>query len=46
MSNVPPVGRAGSLRHPLVDRYLSFVEARTRLNTVLATASDLRISSM
>ena len=34
---------ARSLGHPLLDRYLSFVEARTRPNTVLATASDLRI---
>ena len=39
----PPVPRTGFLSHPLVDRYLSFVEARTRPNTVLATASDLRI---
>ncbi len=34
---------ARSLGHPLLDRYLTFVEARTRPNTVLATASDLRI---
>ncbi len=43
MSSVRPVPRTGFLSHPLVDRYLSFVEARTRPNTVLATASDLRI---
>ena len=34
---------ARSLGHPLLDRYPTFVEARTRPNTVLATASDLRI---
>jgi site-specific recombinase XerD len=43
MSTVHPVPRTGPLSHPLVDRYLSFVEARTRFNTLLATASDLRI---
>ena len=37
-----PLTEARSLGHPLLDRYLSFVEARTRPNTVLATASDLR----
>ena len=29
--------------HPLVVRYLEFVEARARRNTVLAVASDLGI---
>ncbi|MGD0256105.1 MAG: tyrosine-type recombinase/integrase [Acidimicrobiales bacterium] len=29
--------------HPVVDRYLEFVEARARRNTLLATASDLRV---
>ena len=28
---------------PLVDRYLEFVKARARPNTVLAAASDLRV---
>jgi integrase/recombinase XerD len=31
------------LGHPVVDRYLEFVEARTRHNTLLATTSDLRV---
>ncbi len=31
------------LRHPVLDRYLEFVAARARHNTVLATASDLRV---
>ena len=35
------VPRTGPLSHPLVGRYPSFVGARTRLNTVLASASDL-----
>jgi integrase/recombinase XerD len=30
------------LGHPVLDRYLVFVASRARLNTVLATASDLR----
>ena len=38
-----PPTEARSLGHPLLDRYLNFVEARTRPNTVLATASDLRV---
>ncbi len=29
--------------HPVIDRYLQFVEARARHNTLLATASDLRV---
>ena len=29
--------------HPVIDRYLEFVEARARHNTLLATASDLRV---
>ena len=41
MSTVHPVPRTGRLSHPLVDRYLSFVEAWTRFNTLLATASRL-----
>jgi hypothetical protein len=43
MSTLSPPPRTGPLAHPLVERYLAFVEARTRPNTVLATASDLRI---
>jgi len=31
------------LDDPLLDRYLEFVESRARYNTLLATASDLRI---
>lgn len=31
------------LGHPLVDRYLEFVAARARPNTVLATAYDLKV---
>jgi site-specific recombinase XerD len=31
------------LGHPVLDGYLEFVAARARLNTVLATASDLKI---
>ena len=31
------------LGHPVIDRYLEFVEARARRNTLLATASDLRV---
>jgi hypothetical protein len=31
------------LGHLVVDRYLEFVEARARRNTLLATASDLRV---
>ena len=42
-----PSRRANSpatrLGHPVLDRYLEFVEARARHNTLLATASDLRI---
>jgi len=42
-----PTRRAASpatrLGHPVLDRYLEFVEARARRNTLLATASDLRI---
>ena len=30
------------LGHPVLDRYLAFVAARCRPNTVLATASDLK----
>lgn len=32
-----------SLGHPLVDRYLEFVAARGRPNTVLATGYDLKV---
>lgn len=35
-----PVIRLG---HPLVDAYLEFVGARARLNTLLATAFDLKV---
>ena len=42
-----PSGRAPDPRtrlgHPLADRYLEFVEARARHNTLLATTSDLRV---
>jgi site-specific recombinase XerD len=31
------------LGHPVIDRYLEFVEARARHNTLLAAASDLRV---
>jgi len=31
------------LGHPVLDGYLEFVSARARFNTVLATASDLKI---
>lgn len=34
---------AARLGHPVIDRYLEFVEARARHNTLLATASDLRV---
>ena len=39
-SGVNPSTRLG---HPLADRYLEFVEARARHNTLLATTSDLRV---
>jgi hypothetical protein len=35
--------RGVGLSDPLVERYLTFVEARARHNTLLATASDLRV---
>ena len=37
-------GVAPSLGHPLLDGYLSFVAARARPNTVLATAYDLKVA--
>jgi len=37
---VDPTVRLG---HPVIDRYLEFVEARARHNTLLATTSDLRV---
>jgi integrase/recombinase XerD len=43
---VPPScspGHRVRLGDPLLDRYLEFVEARARFNTVLAAASDLRL---
>src|SRR3954447_22485835 len=43
---VPPSrspGKPVRLGDPLLDRYLEFVEARARFNTVLAAASDLRL---
>jgi len=43
--SLPPkaVDLTTRLGHPVIDRYLEFVEARARRNTLLATASDLRI---
>lgn len=38
-----PVDPATRLGHPVIDRYLEFVEARARRNTLLATTSDLRV---
>ena len=38
-----PTDRRLALGHPVLDRYLEFVAARARVNTVLATASDLRV---
>jgi integrase/recombinase XerD len=35
--------KPASLGHPQLDRHLEFVAARGRPNTVLATASDLRL---
>ena len=39
--------RAGALSvvlgHPLLDDYLEFVAARSRMNTLLATAYDLKV---
>src|ERR1700724_1118394 len=40
VSDPDPATRLG---HPVVDRYLEFVEARARRNTLLASASDLRV---
>lgn len=37
-----PPDEVPRLGHPVLDRYLQFVAARCRHNTVLATASDLR----
>ena len=37
-----PAEKVPELGHPVLDRYLLFVAARCRPNTVLATASDLR----
>ena len=34
---------ATRLGHPVIDRYLEFVEARARHNTLLAATSDLRV---
>ena len=39
----PGADPATRLGHPVIDRYLEFVEARARHNTLLATASDLRV---
>ena len=39
----PGVDPGVRLGHPVLDRYLEFVEARARRNTLLATASDLRV---
>jgi integrase/recombinase XerD len=39
----PDVDPATRLGHQVVDRYLEFVEARARHNTLLATVSDLRV---
>lgn len=38
-----PADRLPELGHPLLDRYIGFVASRARPNTVLATASDLRV---
>ena len=43
MSTRTSPSEARPLDHPLLDRYLTFVEARARRNTVIATASDLRV---
>lgn len=43
LASVKRWGDGASLGHPLLDRYISFVAARTRPNTVVAVASDLRI---
>ena len=43
LHSVGVVDPAIRLGHPVVDRYLEFVEARARRNTLLATASDLRV---
>ena len=43
LHSVGVVDPAVRLGHPVVDRYLEFVEARARRNTLLATASDLRV---
>src|SRR5436190_1072799 len=43
---IPPSRSPGNpvrVGDPLLDRYLEFVEARARFNTVLAAASDLRL---
>ncbi len=40
---VPPPEAAPALGVPLLDRYVEFVAARCRPNTVLATVSDLRV---
>src|SRR5215204_2381595 len=37
-----PSDEVPQLGHPVLDRYLLFVAARCRRNTVLATVSDLR----
>jgi len=39
----PGVTPSTRLGHPALDRYLEFVETRARHNTLLATASDLRV---
>jgi site-specific recombinase XerD len=39
----PAVDPAVRLGHPVIDRYLEFVEARARYNTLLAATSDLRV---
>jgi integrase/recombinase XerD len=41
-SGLLPAAEAVELGHPLLDRYVVFVAARARANTVLATVSDLR----
>jgi len=41
--NRPRPDASTRLGHPVIDRYLEFVEARTRHNTLLATVSDLRV---
>jgi len=43
LRGAPAVDPAVRLGHPVIDRYLEFVEARARHNTLLATASDLRV---